>query len=151
MIDSTMEAKFLHGIVVRTMLAFTQFGFSVRALLSDGTSANLSLMKMLCGHVDGTTGSISPWFTSPMVVVRYTSCAHHIKLIIHTTLLIFSLTLCACFMQLKNMVSALYSSQPNGTKNFMKNDTTFGWSTAVKIYNADLYRAKNGISEGFLV
>ena len=28
-IDSTMEAKFLHGIVVRTMLAFTQFGFSV--------------------------------------------------------------------------------------------------------------------------
>ena len=49
-------------------------------------------------------------------------------------------------MQLKNMISALYSSQPNGTKNFMKNDTTFGWNTIVKIYNADLYRAKNGIS-----
>ena len=56
-----MEAKFLHGIVVRTMLAFTQFGFSVRALLSDGASANLSLM----GHIDGSTGAISPWFTSP--------------------------------------------------------------------------------------
>jgi hypothetical protein len=55
-----MEAKFLHGIVVRTMLAFTQFGFSVRALLSDGASANLSLMKTLCGHVDGSTGAISP-------------------------------------------------------------------------------------------
>ena len=46
------------------MLAFTQFGFSVRTLLSDGASANLSLMKMLCGHVDGT-GGISRWFTSP--------------------------------------------------------------------------------------
>ena len=47
-------------------------------------------------------------------------------------------------MQLKNMIAALYSSQPNGTKNFMKNDTYFGWNTVVKIYNADLYRAKNG-------
>ena len=47
------------------MLAFTQFGFSVRALLSDGASANLSLMKMLCGHVDGSMGAISPWFVSP--------------------------------------------------------------------------------------
>ena len=44
------------------------------------------------------------------------------------------------------MIAALYSSQPNGTKNFMKNDTYFGWNTVVKIYNADLYRAKNGIS-----
>ena len=48
--------------------------------------------------------------------------------------------------QLKNMISALYSSQDGGTKDFMKNDVTFGWSTIVKIYNADLYRAKNGIS-----
>ena len=52
-IPSTMEAKFLHRIVVQTMLAFTQFGFGVRALLSDGASANLSLMKILCGHQDG--------------------------------------------------------------------------------------------------
>ena len=28
-INSTMEAKFLQDIVVRTMLAFTRFGFSV--------------------------------------------------------------------------------------------------------------------------
>ena len=64
-IPSTMEAKFLHGIVARTMLAFTQFGFGVRALLSDGASANLSLMKILCGHEDASTMAISPWFTSP--------------------------------------------------------------------------------------
>ena len=64
-IPSTMEAKFLHGIVVRTMLAFTQFGFGVRALLSDGASANLSLMKILCEHKDASTSAINPWFTSP--------------------------------------------------------------------------------------
>ena len=28
----------------------------------------------------------------------------------------------------------------------MKNDVTFRWSIIVKIYNADLYRARNGIS-----
>ena len=40
----------------------------------------------------------------------------------------------------------MYSSQPDGTKNFMKNGTTFGWDTVAQIYHADLYRAKNGIS-----
>lgn len=72
-IDSTMEAKYLHGIVVRTMLSFTQFGFGVRALLSDGASANLSLMKTLCGHMDGSTTPISPCFTSP-----YDGCKVHL-------------------------------------------------------------------------
>jgi hypothetical protein len=61
---STVETCFLHSIVVRTMLAFTQFGFSVRALLCDGTSTNLALLKLLCGHSDGTD-AITPWFTSP--------------------------------------------------------------------------------------
>ena len=44
------------------------------------------------------------------------------------------------------MISALHSSQDGGTKDFMKDDVTFGWSTIVQIYNTDLYRAKNGLS-----
>lgn len=44
------------------------------------------------------------------------------------------------------MISALYSSQTEGTKDFLMDDTHFGWDTVVKIYSADLYRAKNGIS-----
>ncbi len=44
------------------------------------------------------------------------------------------------------MISVLHSSQDGGTKDFMKNDVTFGWRTIVQIYSTDLYRAKNGIS-----
>ena len=43
--SSSMEAHFLHSMVTRTMLAFSQFGFQVRALLCDGASSNLSLLK----------------------------------------------------------------------------------------------------------
>lgn len=63
-IPSTMETKYLHSLVTRTMLAFTQFGFGVKALLSDGASSNLSLMKLLCGHSDDSL-KISPWFKCP--------------------------------------------------------------------------------------
>ena len=42
---STIE-MFLHSIVTRTVLAFSQFGFGVRALLCDGASTNLSLLKL---------------------------------------------------------------------------------------------------------
>lgn len=39
-------------------------GFGVRALLCDGASSNLSLLKLFCGTHDDS-GSISPWFNSP--------------------------------------------------------------------------------------
>ena len=61
---STIETCFLHSIVTRTMLAFTQFGFAVWALLCDGASTNLSLMKLLCGH-SNDMDIITPWFISP--------------------------------------------------------------------------------------
>ncbi len=48
--SSSLEAQSLHSMVVRTMLAFSQFGFVVRALLCDGASSNLSLLKLLCGY-----------------------------------------------------------------------------------------------------
>ena len=47
---STVETRDLHSIVTCTMLAFTQFGFPVRALLCDGASTNLSLLKLMCGY-----------------------------------------------------------------------------------------------------
>ena len=61
---STIETRFLHSVVTRTMLAFTQFGFPVRALLCDGASTNLSLLKLMCGH-SNDLDIITPWFTSP--------------------------------------------------------------------------------------
>lgn len=63
-IPSTMEAKYLHSLVTRTMLAFAQFGFGVKALLSDGASSNLSLMKLFCGYKDDSE-KLVPSFISP--------------------------------------------------------------------------------------
>ena len=56
----------LYSMVVRTMLVFSQFGFHVRALLCDGASSNLSLLKLLCGYVNNEDKDIQePWFKSP--------------------------------------------------------------------------------------
>ena len=59
-----MEAKYLHSLVTRTMLALIQFRFGVKALLSDGASSNLSLMKLFCGHKDDSQ-KLTPSFISP--------------------------------------------------------------------------------------
>ena len=64
--SSSMETQFLHSMVTRTMLAFSQFGFQVRALLCDGASSNLSLFKVLCGYTNCETIDITkPSFKSP--------------------------------------------------------------------------------------
>lgn len=47
--SASLETQSLHSMVIRTMLAFSQFGFSVRALLCDGASSNSSLFKLMCG------------------------------------------------------------------------------------------------------
>ena len=41
--------------MTRTTLAFTQHGFAVKALLSDGASSNLSLTKLLSGQSDDSS------------------------------------------------------------------------------------------------
>ena len=64
--SSSMEAQFLHSMVTRMMLAFSQFGFQVRALLCDGASSNLSLLKVLCGYSNCENIDIAkPSFKSP--------------------------------------------------------------------------------------
>lgn len=71
-IPSIMETKYLHSLVTRTMLAFIQFGFGVKALLSDGASSNLSLMKLLCGYKDDsklTSSFISPFSGEKVFVI----------------------------------------------------------------------------------
>ena len=65
-LSGTIECRFLHSIVTRTMLAFHQFNFHVRALVCDGASSNLSLLKVLSGFSEDTDSSCQkPWFFSP--------------------------------------------------------------------------------------
>lgn len=63
----SVECKFLHVFVSEAMLLFHKFQFSVRALLCDGASSNLSLIKLLSGFCDETQSSVPnhPWFVSP--------------------------------------------------------------------------------------
>lgn len=64
--SSSLEMHSLHAMVVRSMLVFSQFGFHVRALLCDGASSNLSLIKLFCGYVNDEVKDIeTPWFQSP--------------------------------------------------------------------------------------
>ena len=44
------------------------------------------------------------------------------------------------------MIAALYSSREKGTKAFRRGDVHFGWDTVVRVYNGDIFRAKQGVS-----
>ena len=50
------------------------------------------------------------------------------------------------FIQLKNMVAALYSSREEGTKEFVYNNVVHGWDTVEAVYKSYLSRARCGIS-----
>ena len=64
-LTGSIESRFLHSIVVKTMLVFQQYGFRVRGLLCDGASSNLSLLKQFRKKQNTDSGLISPWFVSP--------------------------------------------------------------------------------------
>ena len=44
---------------------------------------------------------------------------------------------------LKNTIAALYSSRPQGAKDFTRNNHLFGWKTIEKLFAEDLERADN--------
>lgn len=44
------------------------------------------------------------------------------------------------------MIAALYSSRPQGAKDFMRNNHQFGWQTIQKVFAEDLEKAENGLS-----
>ena len=56
--EAVMEAKFITACVLEAMLTFESFRFSVRGLVCNGSSCNLSFMKGLCG-VSGQFSSSS--------------------------------------------------------------------------------------------
>lgn len=71
--SSTLQTSYLHSMVTRVMLSFIQFGFDVRALVCDGASSNLCLLKMLSnnvGHNDISDSSfLSPFDGKPVHIV----------------------------------------------------------------------------------
>ena len=47
--ESSIEHKFLYDCIMKSMNVFNTFGFKIIALVCDGASTNLALVKMLCG------------------------------------------------------------------------------------------------------
>ncbi len=77
--SSSLETQSLHAMVTRTMLVFSQFGFSIRALLCDGASSNLSLLKLLCGYTNQEVDITQPSFKSPFdgKLIHLLVCSSH--------------------------------------------------------------------------
>lgn len=100
-LSGSIECRFPHSMVTRTMLAFQQFGFKTRALLCDGASSNLSLLKILCGFQDDDDNSsiTSPYFLSPYdgEKVFLVICPSH-QVCVHTRNYIMNLILLNHFM-----------------------------------------------------
>ncbi|XP_019856162.1 PREDICTED: uncharacterized protein LOC109584761 [Amphimedon queenslandica] len=46
--------------------------------------------------------------------------------------------------QLKNMINALFSSKPGGTKSFLMDGVTFGWSSIIKMFERECERINSG-------
>ena len=63
-LSGSIESRFLYSIVTQTMLVFHKFDFSIRALVCDGVSSNLSFLKVLC-DLDDVVDCSEPWFVSP--------------------------------------------------------------------------------------
>jgi hypothetical protein len=62
-LPGSIEAQQLYSYVMKSMLALNQYGFIICALLCDGASCNLAVLKQLCNHKKGDELN-SPFFIS---------------------------------------------------------------------------------------
>ena len=118
--------------VFETLHLFSIYGFDVILLICDGASANLKLLKLMCGEEpkvfpigDGENRyKVNTSFTN----IYSNSTVHVIICPSH---------------QLKNMIAALYSSRDLGTKQFILDNSSFGWKHIVDMYTREVCRAEN--------
>lgn len=73
--EKSLETKFLASCLIESLYAFEIYGFHVSALVCDGASCNLALLKQLCGvrgmygtpdsEGEGGVGHVPSSFTNP--------------------------------------------------------------------------------------
>lgn len=72
--EKSLETKFLASCVLESLYIFEIYGFHVSALVCDGASCNLALLKQLCGvretyrtpgNEDGGIGQVPSSFRNP--------------------------------------------------------------------------------------
>ena len=148
--ERSLETKFLVSCLFESMFVFETYGFQVRGLVCDGASCNLSLFKHLC-NISGLYGTdedgvmyVPSKFVNPYTGnnVHLIVCpSHQVSQSVRYT---FNVSLLMSTLQLKNMISALFSSRPNGTKNFCKDGVCFGWLTIFEMWERDMKRTASG-------
>ena len=133
-----------------------------------GFATKVKVIKMLTGCGSGAYGNkplrssvdiheVQAWFTNPytnnkvftIVCPSHQVCTLYVmrfslKLVIPCSLCI-SLDVNLFAPQLKNMVSALYSSKVERTKRFKCEGVEFGWSCIEDMFERDVQRAKAGL------
>ena len=130
--ENGLDHQFIMACVLETIHLFSLYQFDVTLLICDGASANLKLLKLLCG----AEPKVYP-VTDGTDRYRVKTCFQNIysKNNIHVII-------CPSH-QLKNMVAALYSSRENGTKYFLLENSGLGWKSVTDMYKRELNRAEN--------
>ena len=131
---STMDAAFTEACLQDAMYAFQQYGFKVRAIVLDGASSNLSMVKTLAGYPKGAFKfdddddpyAVCPRFENPVFEGEY------IYMIICPT------------HEMKNLINQLWASQAGGAKAFLSGDgVSFGWKEIEAMWEREKEKRDN--------
>lgn len=128
--SKSVDSTFITACLLETIRACHAYMFKVLGIVCDGAATNLTVVK----NTLGITGSFTTMndfiptmsFSNPFdssMKCHWIICPAH---------------------QLKNMVSALHSSRPGGTKNFMRHGVHFGWLDIQSLKAREDDRCRNG-------
>ena len=121
--ESGLDHKFIMACILETIHLLSLYGFHTVLLICDGASANLKLLKLLCGEEPKVFPILDGADRYKVKTSFYNICSNKT---IHVII-------CPSH-QLKNMIAGLYLSRENGTKLFALERTTFGWKAITDMY-----------------
>ena len=131
----SMDADFTHACFLTTLTCFESYDFKVSALVADGASTNLSMIKALTGYGHGAYGinrdendphKIKASFPNPH------RPDHNIFAIICPT------------HQMKNLINQLHASRDTGAKAFETGEgVAFGWKVISEMWDREKDRRDN--------
>ncbi len=114
----SLTESYLSSCLLETMSSLHSYGFSVTCLVCDGASSNLTVVKAflgMCGSIGfSTSGDKRDYSVRASFQNSFEGRLCHV-------------IICPSH-QLKNMVSALHSSRVGGSKSFVNDSISFGWS-----------------------
>ena len=132
----SMDAKFIYACVLDSFRLFHSYGLMLSALVCEGASTNLTLLKAMVG-MRAAFGNSSTNSSDRYAVPASTD---HPFWPGHTLYFV----ICPSHM-LKNLINALYSSRPGGTKAFVRDSIPIGWKLIIEMYERECQRQRGGV------